>query len=329
MSHAASDAAGMHSFILAAEPRGGKLQQWQSAILETFGAIDMRIRDDAHFSGAIRRVGLQGLQLTEVRSSSECARRTRRHLSGSVNDAVALLLIRHGNVQIDQYTRRNVVGADSFTLLDLAEPYEWMHVRPAHVIGIKMSRQALAERVGFLGSHAGVMRSAATGIGRLTADFLESFASQADGLPASAGAVFERQFLDLAELLLTARKTGTSLPQTTPAEAVYWRALAFIDRRLSDVDLSPQDIASAIPVSLRHLHATFQSFGASVYETILSRRLALCHTRLLADPQARIGDIADQAGFRNHAHFSTRFKAMFGVSPRDIQRSARTSQLRE
>lgn len=316
----------MRSFILAAEPRGGKLQQWQSAIFETFGAIDMRIRDDVHFSGAIRRVPLRGLELTEVRSSSECARRTRRHLSGNVNDAVALLLIRHGNVQIDQYNRRNIVGADSFTLLDLAEPYEWMHVRPAHVIGIKLSRQALAERVGFLGSYVGNMRGTAAGIGRLTADFLESFASQADGIPESAGAALERQFLDLAELLLTARETEKSLPQTTPAEAVYWRALTFIDRRLSDVDLSPQDIARSIPVSLRHLHATFQSFGASVYETILKRRLALCHTRLLADPQARIGDIADQAGFRSHAHFSTRFKAMFGASPRDIQRSARQRQ---
>ena len=69
-------------FVLAAEPKGDKLRRWQSAIFETFGAIDMRIRDDLHFSGEIRRVSFPGLELTDVRSSSECARRTRRHLDG-------------------------------------------------------------------------------------------------------------------------------------------------------------------------------------------------------------------------------------------------------
>ena len=30
-----------HPFILAAEPKGDKLRRWQSAIFETFGAIDI------------------------------------------------------------------------------------------------------------------------------------------------------------------------------------------------------------------------------------------------------------------------------------------------
>jgi AraC-like DNA-binding protein len=328
MANAVPEAVRGRSLVLTTDPKGGTLRRWQTAIFETFGAIDMRIRDDHRFTGAIRRVSFPTLELTDVRTSSECARRTRRHLTADKKEAVELLLIRYGNIQLDQYHRRSVHSAGTFTLLDLSEPYEWMHTRPAHAIGIKLSRSVLAERVGDLTPYVGSTRGAATGIGRLAADFLESFASQADTIGESAGPVLERQFLELTELLLVAKDSEKSLSTMTPAEAVYCRALAFIDRHLSDVDLAPDDIAQAMPVSLRYLHAIFQSFGTSVCETILSRRLAYCHGCLAADPQLRISQLAYRAGFRTHAHFSTAFKAKYGLPPRDVQRR-RTSVQRK
>ena len=307
-------------FILASEPKGDKLRRWQNAIFETFGATDMRIRDDVHFSGEIRRVSFSGLELTNVRSSSECARRTNRHLAADRLQVVALLLIRHGNIRLDQCRRHSNPGTGTFTLLDLNEPYDWIHARPAHVIGIKLSRSALEERVGDLTPYIGRVRGTAVGIGRLAADFLESFADQAERISPSAGPGLVRQFLDLTQLLLTTRECDKSLPAMTPAEAIYQRAMAFIDRHLFDADLRPEDIAQAMPVSLRYLQAIFRSFGTSVCETILSRRLAFCRRRLATDPDARISQIAYQAGFKSHAHFSTAFKDKYGSSPRDLQR---------
>jgi AraC-like DNA-binding protein len=320
MSNAISEAGRECSFALTAEPAGGKLRRWQTAIFETFGAIDTYIRDDIRFSGAMRRVSFPNFELTDVRSSSECARRTRRHLSGDKQEIVELLLIRHGNIQLDQYRRRSSHGPGTFTLLDLSEPYDWMHARPAHVIGIKLSRSALAARVGDLRPYVGSVRGTAAGLGRLTADFLELFASQATAIGESAGPALERQFLDLAELLLIAKDSDKSLPAMTPAEAIYNRALAFIDRHLSEADLAPAHIAEAMPVSLRYLHAIFRSFGTSVCDTILSRRLAYCHDCLSSDPQLRISQLAYLAGFKSHAHFSTAFKGKYGSSPRDFRR---------
>jgi AraC-like DNA-binding protein len=247
-------------------------------------------------------------------------------LTGDRQEVAALLFIRHGNIQLDQYHRRSVLGAGTFTLLDLNEPYDWMHARPAHVIGIKLSRGALAERVGDLRPYIGSMRGAASGIGRLTADFLESFAGQTDSIGEDAGPTLVRQFLDLTELLLVAKETEKSLPAMTPAAAIYRRALAFIDRRLCDPDLAPNDIAQAMPVSLRYLHTIFRSCGTSVCETILDRRLTWCHDRLASDPQLRISQVAYRAGFRSHAHFSTAFKSQYGFAPHDLQRQYALAQ---
>lgn len=315
-----SEALTGHPFVLAAESTGDKLRRWQSAIWETFGAIDMRIRDDLHFSGAIRRMSFSHLELTDVRSSSECARRTRRHLSHDQQDAVALLLIREGNIELNQYGRHSVIREGTFTLLDLNEPYEWMHAHTAHVIGIKLLKRPLAERIGDLMWHVGRMRDTAAGIGRLTADFLQSFSCQVASIPENAGRTFEQQFLDLTELLLTGEDNETSLPKVAPAEAIHQRALAFMDRHLADPDLSPDDIAQAMPVSLRYLHAIFHSFGTSICETLLDRRLAVSHGRLVAGPPLPIGEVAQRAGFRSHAYFSTAFKRRYGLSPRDVRR---------
>ena len=93
------------------------------------------------------------------------------------------------------------------------------HARPAHVIGIKLSRCALDARVGDVRPYIGSVRGTAAGIGRLTADFVESFAKQAEGIGESAAPVLVRQFLDLAQLLLTAKEYDRSLPAMTPAEA--------------------------------------------------------------------------------------------------------------
>jgi AraC-like DNA-binding protein len=320
MSNAISEAVRGRAFVITAEPEADKLRRWRTAIFETFGAIDTCIREDLHFSGALRRISFPKFELTDVCTSSECVRRTRRHLSDDKEESVELLLIKYGSIQLDQYHKRSIHGAGTFTLLDLNEPYDWMHARPAHVIGIKLSHSALAERIGDLRPFVGSVRGTAAGIGRLTADFLESFASQATAINESAGLALERQFLDLSELLLIAKDSEKSLPTVTPAEAIYSRALAFIDRHLSDADLAPDDVAQAMPVSLRYLHAIFRSFGTSVCETILSRRLAYCHGCLSADRQLRISQLAYRAGFRSHAHFSTAFKGKYGYSPRDFRR---------
>jgi AraC-like DNA-binding protein len=306
-------------FVLAAEPGGDKLRRWQEAIHRTFGAMDMSIQDDSRFSGAIRCTPFRALELTEVRSSNEFARRTRRHLAGDTQEMVALLLVKQGKVQIDQYGRRNMTGAGMFTLLDLNEPYDYSHNRPAHVVGIKLTARFLAQQVRDFRSHVGRPRAASNGIGRMAADFLEAFAREIERIPEAAGEALERQFLELTALLLNLPETDTALPEMSPAEAIYWRALAHIDRHLGDPDLGPAQVAQAMPVSVRYIQAIFRSFGTSVTETIQSRRLALCHERLAADPSLRVSEVAYRAGFKSHAHFTTAFKAKYGFPPRDLR----------
>jgi AraC-like DNA-binding protein len=98
--------------------------------------------------------------------------------------------------------------------------------------------------------------------------------------------------------------------------------MRFIDAHLGDAELSPQAIAHAAGVSVRHLHRLFQETGLSVGEWILQRRLqrARCD---LADERFRgntVLDVASGWGFKDPAHFSRAFRAAFGLTARDFRR---------
>ena len=94
-----------------------------------------------------------------------------------------------------------------------------------------------------------------------------------------------------------------------------------IERRLSDPDLSPADVAVALRISPRTLYALFESAGDSFGRYVLERRLARCREALTApgaSPLA-IADLAFASGFNSLATFNRTFKRRFGQSPSDVR----------
>ena len=93
---------------------------------------------------------------------------------------------------------------------------------------------------------------------------------------------------------------------------------SFIDAHLPDPTLGPAEIASALHVSVRHVHRVFSLTGHTLGDYIRSRRLEQCRADL-ASPRLRertITEIAFSWGFSDSAHFSHSFRSCFEISPR-------------
>jgi AraC-like DNA-binding protein len=102
--------------------------------------------------------------------------------------------------------------------------------------------------------------------------------------------------------------------------------LGYIDAHLTETTLSPSEIASALDLSVRHVHRLFSRQGSTVADCIRAQRLRHCRSDL-ADP--RLGDksiteIAFFWGFNDSAHFSRAFKQQFGISPRGFRSRAKS-----
>lgn len=79
------------------------------------------------------------------------------------------------------------------------------------------------------------------------------------------------------------------------------------------------ELAGVACVSPHHLAHTFQhEVGTSVFRYVLRTRLARALDRVLGDDDD-LTRIAFDSGFSSHSHFTSRFRAFFGVTPRSLR----------
>ena len=96
------------------------------------------------------------------------------------------------------------------------------------------------------------------------------------------------------------------------------RILQFIATHIAEPTLGPVEVASAMGISVRHLHRLCSASGITLGDHIRARRLEQCRNDL-ADPRfadKTITEIAFSRGFSDAAHFSHSFRKKFGVSAR-------------
>ncbi len=86
-------------------------------------------------------------------------------------------------------------------------------------------------------------------------------------------------------------------------------------------NLTLEDMARAADVSNSYLLKLFRThLGATPYEYLLRQRITEAK-RLLAETDARVGEIAGLVGFASESNFSYRFSHMVGMSPRAYRKS--------
>jgi AraC-like DNA-binding protein len=98
---------------------------------------------------------------------------------------------------------------------------------------------------------------------------------------------------------------------------------AYVQQHLTGATLTPATIAAAHNVSVRQLYKTFAAAGLSLEQWLIGLRLEAARSGLVS-PAGRRRSIAATAhahGFADASHFTARFRAAYGLTPRDWQRT--------
>jgi AraC-like DNA-binding protein len=104
-----------------------------------------------------------------------------------------------------------------------------------------------------------------------------------------------------------------------PENVLLDAALAFIDARLGDANVSPGDVAQELGMSRATIYRLFAPLGG-VSPQMKRRRLMRAWSLLSSmSGSPTIAEVACQVGFRSATHFSREFRRLFGISPRDVQ----------
>ncbi|KAK1183596.1 helix-turn-helix domain-containing protein [Streptomyces sp. NBS 14/10] len=157
----------------------------------------------------------------------------------------------------------------------------------------------------------------------LLARFLEGLAGPAAAVDIPQATWVGRAAVDLAVAFLSSvtdvLDDATRLPRQV---ALLGEIKTYIDRNLSDPDLSPTTIAAAHHISVRYLHHLFRQDEQTVGGFVRERRLERCRADLTNPCLAgqSMSAIRARWGFQDAAVFNRAFKKEYGITPGEYRR---------
>ena len=135
---------------------------------------------------------------------------------------------------------------------------------------------------------------------------------------ADAGPSVGNATMLLARATIASAGDPTRKGREAVIETLYERVVEYVIQHLREPDVTPQHIAAAHNISLRHLYRIWARNEVSIAEWIMRERLAGA-ARDLRDPAHNatpVAAIARKWGFSDLAHFSRRFRDSYSVPPR-------------
>ncbi len=163
------------------------------------------------------------------------------------------------------------------------------------------------------------------GVGVLLTRFLARLSRDTGTFQPYDGPRLGTVLCDLVAALFTrALEAGPAQAPAPHRRALVAHLVAFVQRHLSDPQLTPTAVAAAHGISLSHLHRLFQDGGETVAAFIRRQRLERARFDL-ADPAQRdtpVHAIAARWGFPRATDFARAFRAAYGIPPTDYRRYA-------
>jgi AraC-like DNA-binding protein len=131
--------------------------------------------------------------------------------------------------------------------------------------------------------------------------------------------------VELVRALVVSAAADDRLVRPVLADTLVTRVETFVGQHLRDPDLTPERIARAQSVSVRQLYKAYAEAGVSLEQWVIGQRLEAARAELVTAAGRRrpVAATSRLFGFRDPSHFSRRFRAAFGLSPRDWQHLSR------
>lgn len=319
------------TYCTAAFGNGSANQRWERVLRQCFYPVETSfLSHGSKYDGSISKRFVGDLCVSRMHSSGHRLHRTPRGIAREARNTVIFAIATRGSFSFHHLGREGFVQTGEAVLFNTAEPYSYTCSDDYSNICFEISASRLEHRLANASDFCGhTIRLDPTS--RL---FLEQTLTNLLDLDDSKPDIHHPPAVlnELARYVLDLMVTNVSFMFLNNESdlagchrsSLRRRVTTYIMNNLVDPDLSPQTIADTNGISLSYLHRLFQDSGTSVNRLIIEKRLAMCRERL-SDPahdNLSITQIAFGAGFSNAAHFSTRYRHKYGMSPRET-RSAR------
>jgi AraC-like DNA-binding protein len=213
------------------------------------------------------------------------------------------------------------VSAGETIVYDTHKPYVFGFMSTARQLLIDLPTDRFASCAGGGSGHLPLLLPALTGVESMLGATLRAtilqFLAEPSGCTAPA---FEERVQALLGSMLRCRLHGAS--HSVSSMSYVLTIKQHIANHLGDARLTPDSIAKAVGVSVRHMNRMLAADDTSLSAYIWSQRIGKARADLI-DPRLRhcsTGDIAFRWGFSSQSHFSRVIHRRFGVTPTELRR---------
>lgn len=302
----------LHVFATRASSRLERSRQWSS-----FTRADcVEINDDRE--GSLRGTDFGQVRLCHVSLGRHRIVQEKVSASLSPFPALKFFFQEDGEAQVVQSGRTIRLQAGEWCAMRKDLPYILVSDGYSRQMTITLPCEAIpAPRPGF--TWWGTPRSYLRGPAQILHASATASIHAVNALSEKECAQIGTHFTQLLEMILRAQEPGC-VPD--PRERRRQSVIDYIEKNLTDPDLSVRSIAMALGCSSRTLHKLFEGESHTVARIIWERRLERSRSEL-SDPalaERSITEIAHHWGFSDSQHFSRAFKGRFGSTPRECRR---------
>jgi hypothetical protein len=291
------------------------LSAWRAASSAAFGKLDIQADQPEQFWVLASAVSVGDVSLTDMHTSAHSVARTTNDAAAQKKAYCKLSLQLSGSSMLSQDDRSCVLHPGDLALYVQQRPYELIYPEEQHSLIVHFPQNFVNLSPQQIRQITANPICKDRGFGKVAVPLFEQLANNIDILEGPHANSLVRSSLNMLVTVLSAELEADQ--ESSSGNLLFRQATAYIDQNLGDPELSPQSIAQALFVSVRHLHAKFADQDMSVGSYIRMRRLEKIHSDL-ADPlyaKDSIGAISARYGLHDPSHFSRIFKAQYKESP--------------
>lgn len=310
----------VHAVDVQEERRAESISQWREIMEESYGELDFIALQPDEFIAGLRSSNSPGFAVHSIRGRELQATRTRMQTRHSSTNQTIMIWQLSGECVASQAGERSLVRQGDIVFLDFDTPYTVDCATPFAQLVTQVSTDALSNHPSFGGRTAALHAVQASPASQLDLApwaallwelFRQSILTPDARLSPAMRASAIDAISNLASSAASKRQT-----RVRPGDGLLQRALATIDARCHDQELSADSIASELHVSRRTLFRLFEGSNISLEDRIQEARLQRAVALLEERPfRLTIEAVAYLSGFKSASHFHARFLERFACTP--------------
>ncbi|MBY8863453.1 helix-turn-helix domain-containing protein [Nocardia sp. CA2R105] len=270
------------------------------------------------------------MTLSEISGSSYTVRRTAELIARMPRDHIIVAVQVEGQSRVRQGALDCELLPGDIAVYASLRPYERIFPGDFRTIVVTLDGTLISGRHESLDVLAERKIAGSRGLGRVLSQHIIELQREAGAITDHRGVIAHSLAMLLRAAIAASPQADADDSRRSRTEHLRAQVTRFVDEHLSEADLTPDRIATALFVSVRTLHWAFAGSAHTLSKLIKARRLQ--HAMFaLADPlraELSIADIATDAGFTNLSYFSKAFKEAFDTTPGQYRsRALKTAHL--